>query len=163
MHDVGTGAPGRQWALRRSCSMSPSQMVAVYLSLCLLSVVIALPFALNGAGVVLAFAGIELVAVGLAMLAYARHAADGDLLTLSGRCLQVAQTRGPHASMIEFRAEWLSIEPAAGEGSLIELSGQGRRVRVGRFVRPQQRARFAQELRHALRSALDCPSSAHPV
>ena len=53
----------------------------------------------------------------------------------------------------EFRREWVRVEPRAGERSLIEVSGQGRSVRVGRYVRPELRAALAREIRMALRSA----------
>jgi uncharacterized membrane protein len=38
-----------------------------------------------------------------------------------------------------------------GDRSLIELSGEGRRIAVGRFVRPESRRALADELRAALR------------
>lgn len=143
---------GVQWTLRRNCSISPRQLLGVYLSLCCLSLLIAAGFALSGAPVVLAFSGLELVLIGLAFLAYARHARDGDTLTLSGQLLAVEQSLGGRATRTEFRAEWLCIEPRSGEGSLVELTGQGRRVHIGRFLRPELRAALAQELRLALRS-----------
>jgi len=151
---------GVRWVLRRNCSVTPAQMGAAYLALCLLSVAIAVPFALHGALAVLAFAGLELVAVGAALLVYARHVGDGDTLTLAGQSLHVEQTSGSRTSHAEFRAEWVSVEPSHGEGSLVELAGQGQRVRVGRFLRPELRPALAQELRLALRSALGhCPSA----
>lgn len=144
---------GVQWVLRRNCSVTPRQLMVVYLSLCLFSLVIAAGFAWTGAPVVLAFAGLELGLLGLALLVYARHALDGDVLTLSGPLLAVEQAHGSRTLRTEFRAEWVSVEPAHGEGSLIQLSGQGRRVRVARFLRPEVRAELAQELRLALRTA----------
>ena len=45
------------------------------------------------------------------------------------------------------------IEPAQAQGSLVELAGEGRRVLIGRHVRPEHRAVLAQELRRALRRA----------
>jgi len=45
----------------------------------------------------------------------------------------------------------LRIEPVADDGSLVELSGEGRSVRVGRHVRPELRLELATELRRALR------------
>ena len=48
-------------------------------------------------------------------------------------------------------------DPVTGDGSLVELSGQGQRVRIGRFLRPEMRAAFAQELRLALRTARTAP------
>ena len=53
----------------------------------------------------------------------------------------------------EFRREWVRIEPRAGDRSLIEVSGQGRSVRVGRYVNPELRLALAREIRMALRGA----------
>jgi uncharacterized membrane protein len=138
---------GVQWVLRRNCSLTPGQLGGFYLSMCLVSLVIAAGFALNGAPVVLWFAGIELVLLAAALLVYARHAGDADTLTLMGQSLTVEQSTS-------FRTPWLSVEPLNGDGSLIELAGQGQAVRIGRFLRPEARAEFARELRAALRASL---------
>ena len=53
----------------------------------------------------------------------------------------------------EFRRDWVRVEPGAADNSLIELSGQGRKVQVGRFVRPELRPMLASEIRRALRGA----------
>lgn len=147
------GRPTLQWVLRRNCSITPRQMMAVYASLCVVSLVIGAAFWWQGAPVVLAFAGLELLLVGVALVFYARHAADRETLTLSGRSLRVEQQFGHQLAQSDFRAEWLSIEPASAQGSLVELAGEGQRVLVGRFVRPEHRAALAQELRRALRRA----------
>ena len=57
----------------------------------------------------------------------------------------------PRRFRVEFAPAWVRVEPAAGERSLIELSGEGQRVEVGRFVRPELRRALADELRAALR------------
>jgi uncharacterized membrane protein len=51
----------------------------------------------------------------------------------------------------EFVADWLTVEPAAGQNSLVQLAGQGQLVRVGRHLRPELRTTLARELRQALR------------
>lgn len=149
------GVPGApralQWLLQRNCSITPRQLGMVYLSLCGVSLLIAGFLFMQGATLVLAFTGLELVAVGVALLVFARHAADRETLTLVGRSLWVEQCFGNRVERIDFAADWLSVEPAAGQGSLVQLSGRGQRVRVGRFLRPELRGAFARELRQALR------------
>lgn len=145
------GAPVLEWLQRRNCSITPRQLLGFYLSLCLISLCIALFFLMQGAPFVLLFAGIELAAVGVALLVFARHAGDRETLTLAGRSLSVEQRVGSRVARTDFTAEWLSVEPAAGQGSLVQLSGEGRSVRVGRFLRPELRPAFARELRRALR------------
>lgn len=149
----GREAPALQWVLRRNCSISPRQLLTVYLSLCVFSLLIGLAFWWHGAPLVLAFAGIELLLVGAALMVYARHAADRETVTLAERDLEVEQCFGHQVERAAFRAEWLSVEPAQAQGSLVELAGQGRRVHIGRFVRPELRTALAQELRRALRRA----------
>ena len=140
------------WLLRRNCSATPMQVVGMYLSLCAVSLAIATGFWLQGAKLVLAFAGAELVAVGAALLVYARHATDGETIRLAGQQLVVELENGGRLQRSEFRREWVRVEPGAADNSLIELSAHGKSVRVGRYVRPELRPLLAREIRLALRS-----------
>jgi uncharacterized membrane protein len=115
------------------------------------SLLISAFFMVQGAPYVAAFAGIELLAVGVALLVFARHAGDHETLTLEGRSLHVEQSLGTRVLHTHLDTEWLAVEPAAGQGSLVQLRGRGGSVRIGRFVRPELRGALAQELRSALR------------
>ena len=145
------GRPALQWPLRRNCSITPRQLGLVYLSLCTVSLLVSAFFVAQGAPFVAAFAGIELVAVGVAMLVFARHAGDQETITFEGRSLHVELSVGSRMEQVHLDTEWLAVEPAAGQGSLVQLSGRGGSVCVGRFVRPELRAALAQEIRTALR------------
>jgi uncharacterized membrane protein len=150
---VDTGSTATlQWLLKRNCSLTPAQLFGSYAVLCLVSLTIALGFAWQGAGAVLAFAGIELVLVGVALLVYTRHAADQERITLAGDALTVEHWHGNQNERTEFRATWVRVEPRAGERSLVELSGDGRQSHVGRYLRPELREPLARELRAALRA-----------
>ena len=148
------GDGGVQWVLKRNCSLTPAQLLGFFASVCVVSLGIALGFAWYGAPVVLWFAGIELLLLALALLLYARHATDGDTITLSGQELTVEQSFGAARTSARFLSPWVSVEPLHGDGSLIELSGQGQVARIGRFLRPEARADLARELRSALRHSL---------
>jgi uncharacterized membrane protein len=139
------------WLLKRNCSLAPRQLLIFYGSLSLLSLSIAGIFWLRGAPLVVPFAGLELLVVGGALLAYARHASDSEAIRLRPGLLVVRRVDGPHVEQVEFDSAWVRVEPECGDRSLIELSGQGRRIAVGRFVRPELRRQLADELRWALR------------
>ena len=139
------------WFLRRNCSVTPLQLGWFYASLCAVSLGIAFFFWFRGAVLILPFAWVELAAVGLAFLAYARHAGDGETISLRGRQLVVELETAGRRQRAEFNRDWVRVEPSIGDRSLIELSGQGRRVNVGRYVRPELRPVLAQEIRRALR------------
>lgn len=120
--------------------------------LCGVSLAIGVLFWVQGAVFVLAFAGVELLAVGLAFLVYARHAGDGESISLEGSSLVVERETAGRKERAEFDRHWVRIEPKAGDQSLIEVSARGRKMEVGRFVRPELRQVLAGEIRRALRA-----------
>jgi uncharacterized membrane protein len=140
-----------QWLLKRHCSLRPAQLGWFYVSLCVLSLGIAGFFWMQGATMVMPFAWLELVVVGIAFLVYARHASDGEKIVLQGGQLVVELENAGRTQRAEFNREWVRVEPRHGDGSLIEVSCQGRSVQVGRHVRPELRPALAKEIRFALR------------
>ena len=116
--------PALQWSLQRNCALSPGQLLKFYLGICAVSLGIATLFWFMGAHLIMPFAWLEVLVLGIALLVYARHVRD-----------------------------WVKVEPRSGDGSLIEVSGQGRRVVVGRHLQPQLRPVLAREMRLALRGA----------
>jgi len=141
------------WFLGRNCSVTPAQLGWLYASLCVVTLAIGTLFWAQGAVLILPFAWLELAAVGVAFLLYARHAADREHISLSGQRLVVELENAGRLERAEFNREWVRVEPAVDDGSLIEVSGQGRRVIVGRYMRPELRPQLAREIRRALREA----------
>ncbi len=145
--------PSIDWRLRRNCSVTPAQLASFYGLLCLVSLGVGLFFWSQGAPIVLGFAGLDLLVVGVAFLVYARHATDGELISLQGASLVVERETAGRLERTEFERQWVRIEPAAGKHGLIAVSSRGRTVEVGRFVRPEMRQILAGEIRQALRAA----------
>ncbi|HZY15119.1 MAG TPA: DUF2244 domain-containing protein [Ramlibacter sp.] len=139
------------WFLGRNCSVSPTQLGWMYASLCVVSLGIGTFFWFQGAVMILPFAWLELAAVGVAFLAYARHAADREHILLQGRSLVVELENAGRLERTEFHRDRVRVEPGADDRSLIELSGQGRRMIVGRYLQPELRPALAREIRMALR------------
>jgi uncharacterized membrane protein len=142
-----------QWVLKRNCSLSPRQALAAYLALSTVSLLIALLAWGRGATLVLPFAGLEVLGLGAALLVYAAHATDRETLTLQHGWLQVEHRCGRRLDQTAFRAQQVRIEPSGADDTLLELSGQGRRASVGRYLQPHWRPALAAELRAALRRA----------
>lgn len=142
-----------EWVLKRNCSLSPSQLLAVYASLCAISLGIATYFWARGATLVMPFAWAELVLLGAALWFYARHAADRERIALQPGKLTVEWQNGSRVERAEFAPERVRVEPRDDDRSLIELSGQGQVIAVGRYVRPELRRALAEEFRVAFRQA----------
>lgn len=150
-HSDQASHQGVQWLLKRNCSVTPPQLLGLFASLSVVSLGIATFFWMQGATLVMPFAWAELIAVGIAFTVYARHARDGEKIFLQGGQLVVELETAGRLHRAEFNREWVRVEPKNGDGSLIEVSGQGRSVRVGRHVRPELRPALAREIRFALR------------
>jgi len=139
------------WVLQRATGWGMRQVAPFYAALCGLSLALASTFWTQGAHVVMPLAWLGLMLVGACVWALARHASDGECIVLRGDRLTVEHACGSHVERVEFLTAWVRVEPEHGDRSLIELSGQGRRIAVGRFVAPEQRRQLAEELRLALR------------
>lgn len=148
---AGASLATLQWRMARHTSFAPRQLRRVFVLLCLVSLGIGVGFWSAGAPLVLPLAGVELLLIGGVFAACSRHARDVETITLAERELEVEHHCGRQVERAAFRAEWVRVEPVHGEGSLVELSGQGRRMRVGRYLRPELRMALARELRQALR------------
>lgn len=154
---VAAGAQGQaqavQWLMTRPVFAAPRQWLLAVAGLSAASALIAAGLHTQGLGFAPAFLVAELALLVVALLLVARHAADREQLTLVGRSLLVEQTLGGRTERAGWQADMLRVEPQAAQGSLVQLSGAGRTLRVGRFLRPELRGAFAHELRQALRQA----------
>jgi len=142
-----------QWLLKRNCSIAPRPLLFVYLGLSAASLAIATFFWLQGARLVMPFAWAEVLALGVALMVHARHACDHERIALAQGRLTVEWTVANRTERVEFAAAWVRVDPGRDERSLVELSGEGRCVAVGRHLRPALRRRLVVELRAALRQA----------
>jgi uncharacterized membrane protein len=147
--DANPQGPAVLWRLKRRSSLSRAQLGWFYLSLCLACLGIAAFLWSQDASVVMVFA---LLAVGAACVLYSRHAGDMEKIVLQGGQLVIELETAGRTQRAAFNREWVRVEPKDGDGSLIEVSGQGRSVRVGRHMRPELRPLLAREIRFALRS-----------
>lgn len=156
----GPGTTAREWRLRRNCSLAPRQVLRVYAALSTVCLGIGTLCWWHGATLVLPFAWLEVMVLGVALVVYARHAADSESLRLECGVLCVQRECAGRVERYEFRLDRVRIDPGHDDRSLIELSGQGSRVRIGRLVRPEVRRQLVHELRQEMRSVCRRPVQA---
>ena len=143
----------RVWMLSRNCALSPRQVGAFYLSLVTASALISLVFLLRGAWMVLPFSILEMVALGAALLVYARHAADCERVSLVGNALEIESFDGSRRLVTRLDPRAARVEIDGRPRAALAVVARGERVEVGRFVSERERRRFARELRQALSMA----------
>jgi uncharacterized membrane protein len=140
----------QEWLSRQNCSISPRQLALIFGSLVAVSLTIAALFALSGAWLVLPFALIEVLGLGVAFVVHARHAADYERITLSPESLTVEVSRATRLMQQQCTPAWTRVEYQGRRRELIGLVASGRRIEVGRFVPESDRRGLANELRTQL-------------
>ena len=140
----------QEWVSKRNCALSPAQLAVFFGALALLSLGIAVFWAVNGAWVVIPFACIEVAALGAAYVVYGRHAADFDRVVFEPERIRVEAASGPTMQRFECVRRAVRIEYDGGRRTLIRLVGRGSEIEVGRFLLDTDRADLAKELRATL-------------
>ena len=136
------------WRFRRNCSISPGQLLSVFISFAFFSSLIAAFCWSAGARLVIPFTGLEVLAVGVALLVYARHAADLELVSISAQSMVIEWENAGRVERAEFNPRWVRI--AFTESGLVEVSESGRCAVIGRHIRPEGREKLARDLRRAI-------------
>lgn len=135
----------KEWLHKRNCSVTPRQVLYFYLPLMTVSLSIGVFFWWHGAWMIMPFAGLEIVALGVALLVYARHAVDYEYIRLTPNRLVIERMCADRLSRFEFNPRWVRVEPAPGAGAVLRYAGK--RLDVGLHLTLDTRAEFARELK----------------
>jgi uncharacterized membrane protein len=122
------------WLFKRNCALSPRQLAMWFGGLSLMSLSIATGFVAYGAWFVLIFACIEVIALGVAFVVYAKHAADYDRVIFSPSSVRVEKSEGGKVKQFHLEPSWLKVEYDGKSRSHVVLVSGVQRVTVGRFV-----------------------------
>ena len=136
--------PVVEFICRRNCSIGPRAMIFVFASLAAVSFGIGATFAALGPWLVLPFAGLEMVALGLAFMLCARGAGDFERIRILPHLLTVEHVRSGRQVVHQFNPHWAKLEIARGSLSIrVLLSQAGRTLELGQYLGFQQRSAFA--------------------
>ena len=117
----------------------------MFAALALVVLAIGAGFAAAGAWLVLPFAGLEVLLLGVAFTLYARHAADYERLELDAGRLRVEVADGARIARYELNGARVSME----EGRVMVRDAR-EQLEVGRHLGAEARAELAAELKKKL-------------
>jgi len=139
--------PSREWRIKRNCSLTPRQSLAatVFLMALDLAIGVAAAFAF-GAWLTLPFSMLCTVAVGIAFIAYSRHATDGEVLTFAPPFVIVEVHDRGRRTMHRMNAARLAVSLGDSDG-VVYLCDGWQRIPVGRQLPAAARAEFVRQLR----------------
>jgi uncharacterized membrane protein len=138
--------------VKRNCSISPASLLRVFALVAVVSLAIGLGFAAVGAWLILPFAGLEVLALGIAFLVNGRHAGDYERIAGSGGRLTVEIASAARVSRHEFDARTAKVELVQGGASGIVLRDRTKSLVLGRHLDADSRAGFGAELARRLKS-----------
>jgi len=133
---------------RHASSLDLRLLAFVFGSLAVFSVVIAAGFAMAGAWLIIPFAGVEIAALGAAVVMILRRAGDFERLAFSGDHILIEVRERGVARQFEFHRGWARL--VTGETGSVALRSHGRTVEIGRYCCAEGRRALALELRSRL-------------
>ena len=145
-------AAGFSRVARRNNSLSSTGRLLAFGFIFVVSVGIAVAFAMVGAWPILPFAGLEMLVLCLAFRAIERHAADYERIAIDGDRVKVEICEVGQARGHEFNRLWAQVV-VSRDGAQLALRSHGREVGIGRHLNDGQRLTLARELERQLRAA----------
>lgn len=133
---------------RHASSLDLRLLAFVFGSLAVFSVVIAAGFAMAGAWLIIPFAGVEIAALGAAVVMILRRAGDFERLAFSGDHILIEVRERGVARQFEFHRCWARL--VTGKTGSVALRSHGRTVEIGRYCCAEGRRALALELRSRL-------------
>ena len=149
----------RTWLLQRRTALSERQLGLLFASLCVPTLVVAAAFLWWGYWHMLAYAALELAALGTCLRHYARHAGDYDRIDISENAVVVEQRRADRHSLHHLDLWTVRLLPPARDGDPICLNDRHDHIiALGRFASEDAATRALTELgRKGVRSARVVP------
>lgn len=115
------------------------------------SSIIATYFLVQGIWMILPFTIIELTALGIALLIYARHALDYESIAIDGSSVTVEKNIGGKLERHEFNTKWLQLKQEEDGKRLIRIEQSDQELPIGIFVPVDARAQLFKDLRQQIR------------
>lgn len=151
---IDTSGCRAQVVIRPNQSLSWRGNMVVLASLGLVMATIATGFALMGLWLVLPFAGLELLAVAVALYLTCRRLANSEVISLSPAAIRVESGYRYPESSHRVTRDWVRIDlydrDASAQRSRLYIRSQGQAIEVGACLTDEEREKLARELRRLL-------------
>lgn len=142
------------YVLRPNRSLSWRQNLAVYAGLCAVTLAATVPLVAVGCWLVLPFAGLELLVVGIGLYRVICRCHECEVICVAADSIRIERgRRGPRERWVLART-WAQVVlkacPRQWYPSRLLIRAHGRTVEVGRFLVEEEREKLARDLRRCL-------------
>lgn len=144
----------RSFLIRPNRSLSWPEVVRFYLGMVVISFTIAFAFAVKGVWLILPFAGLEMLLLGIALYLVARKGASWQKVLIHGDAIEIAQQDSGRERQLTFQRAWARVElkpaPVRGHPSRLTIGSHGRSVEIGAYLNEREKKQLALDLSYAL-------------
>jgi uncharacterized membrane protein len=129
-------------------------VVRFYAGIFIVSMGIAIAFAMKGAWLILPFAGLEMLVLGIALYVVAQRAASWQEIAIDVDSIRVVDHSAKRVQKLSFQRAWVRVvlkEAAiSGHPSRLLLGSHGRNVEIGNCLNEEEKRHLVVELRRAV-------------
>lgn len=143
----------KAWLFKRNCSFTPKQVGVFYLAQSTFALFVATFFYLRGVWIVFLFTLAVLIILAIALLVYARHTTDFELIEIQGQSLMIRINDGTKTETFNWNLSWVYVSPQLTDNNLVLVSYQGVEKLLGGLLPLYKREPFLNELKGAIRSS----------
>ncbi|MFO1429603.1 MAG: DUF2244 domain-containing protein [Candidatus Competibacteraceae bacterium] len=147
-----------RFILRPNRSLSWRGSLLFYFSLIIISSAIAIGLTLLGFWLVLPFAGLEMLALGIGLYVVACRCYECEVISINDDSIRIERGRDYPREQWTLGRMWVRVVlercPRAWYPSRLLIRSHGRSVEVGRFLDEEERRHLANELTRSLRPAI---------
>ena len=148
-----------QFVVQRNQSLSWHGNKVFIIYIAFLSLGIASIFALQGMWLILPFAGLEILALAIALYICCLRCRDREVITIDDEKLYVEKGRDRPKQRLQFERAWLQLELKKsthhGHPSQLLIRSKGRQIEIGKYLTNKERNSLAKSLVAALQIPLN--------
>jgi uncharacterized membrane protein len=134
-----------------NCSLTPRDALVFFVGVAVGSLALAVLLAIRGFWPVLPFAGLELLALGAALVVSQRRGRYREVISVFPDRVVIERTDGGRVSRSEFPRAWARVELVAsrhrGHPGRLLVGSHGRRCEVGRTLTDEERRSMGERLK----------------
>jgi uncharacterized membrane protein len=135
-------------------SLSWRGTLAFFAAAATVTLTVAVLFALQGAWLIVPFAGLEIIALGTCLYLCARKNSEREVILIDEQSVKVEKGRKKVLHSVEFQRHWTQVKLTRSQRpwypSRLTISSMGKEVEVGSTLIDEERATLARELRRKL-------------
>ena len=145
----------RRFLIRPNCSLPWRGVVRFYCGMLIVSFGIAIAFALMGAWLILPFAGLEMLVLGIALYTVARRNTRWQSISIKRDSVDIVQETLGCQQRQSFQRAWAQVVHQRayikGHPSRLYIRSHGRTVEVGACLNESEKKSLAYELKQVMR------------